>query len=142
MRSLRLAARLARGNLRRRPAQALLLLLALTIATGVLGVAASVYGSADAPWDRVWRATRGFHVSLGVYHPPDEPGNRAFVQELRRRAARLATAPGVVGAGGPWTHLYGSIAVPGGEEDLTAEIRRSRPPRGRPAAGDERPMAW
>jgi len=127
MRSLRLAARLARGNLRRRPAQALLLLLALTIATGVLGVAASVYGSADAPWDRVWRATRGFHVSLGVYHPPDEPGNRAFVQELRRRAARRATAPGVVGAGGPWTHLYGSIAVAGGEEDLTAEIRDPGP---------------
>jgi putative ABC transport system permease protein len=127
MRSLRLAARLARGNLRRRPAQALLLLLALTIATGVLGVAASVYGSADAPWDRVWRATRGFHVSLGVYHPPDEPGNRAFVQELRGQAARLATAPGVVGAGGPWTHLYGSIEVTGGEEDLTAEIRDPGP---------------
>jgi putative ABC transport system permease protein len=127
MRSLRLAARLARGNLRRRPAQALLLLLALTIATGVLGVAASVYGSADAPWDRVWRTTRGFHVSLGVYHPPDEPGNRAFVQELRGQAARLATAPGVVGVGGPWTHLYGSIAVAGGEEDLTAEIRDPGP---------------
>jgi putative ABC transport system permease protein len=127
MRSLRLAARLARGNLRRRPAQALLLLLALTIATGVLGVAASVYGSADAPWDRVWRATRGFHVSLGVYHPPDEPGNRAFVQELRGQAARLATAPGVVGVGGPWTHLYGSVAVAGGEEDLTAEIRDPGP---------------
>jgi putative ABC transport system permease protein len=127
MRSLRVAARLARGNLRRRPAQALLLLLALTIATGVLGVAASVYGSADAPWDRVWRATRGFHVSLGVYHPPDEPGNHAFVQELRGQAARLATAPGVVGVGGPWTHLYGSIAVAGGEEDLTAEIRDPGP---------------
>src|SRR4029453_1223636 len=101
MPSPRLAARLARGNLRRRPAQALLLLLALTIATGVLGVAASVSGSADPPWDRVWRATRGFHVSLGVSHPPDEPGNRAFVQELRRRAARRAPAPGVGGAGGP-----------------------------------------
>ncbi|MFL6296275.1 MAG: ABC transporter permease [Actinomycetes bacterium] len=86
-----------------------------------------MYGSADAPWDRVWRATRGFHVSLGVYHPPDEPGNHAFVQELRGQAARLATAPGVVGVGGPWTHLYGSIAVAGGEEDLTAEIRDPGP---------------
>jgi putative ABC transport system permease protein len=127
MRSLRVAVRLGLGNLRRRPAQGLLLLLALTIATGVLGVAASLYGSADAPWDRVWRATKGFHVSLGVYHPPDEPGDRAFVRELRRRAARLATAPGVVGVGGPWAHLYGSIAVGGGEEDLTAEIRDPGP---------------
>ena len=127
MRSLRLAVRLALRNLRRRPAQGALLLLTLTIATGVLGVATSVYGSADAPWDRVWRATNGFHVSLGVYHPPDEPGNRAFVAELRRRSEQLATAPGVIGVGGPWTHLYGSIEVAGGSEDLTAEVRDPGP---------------
>jgi putative ABC transport system permease protein len=127
MRSLRLAVRLALRNLRRRPAQGALLLLTLTIATGVLGVATSVYGSADAPWDRVWRATNGFHVSLGVYHPPDEPGDRALVDELRRRGERLATAPGVVGVGGPWTHLYGSIEVAGGSEDLTAEVRDPGP---------------
>jgi hypothetical protein len=78
MRPLRLAVRLAARNLRRRPGQALLLLLALTITTGVFGVATSLYGSADAPWDRVWRATRGFNVSFNVYHPPDEPGDRAF----------------------------------------------------------------
>jgi putative ABC transport system permease protein len=123
MRSLRLAVRLAARNLRRRPGQALLLLLALTIATGVLGVAMSVYGSADRPWDRAWRATNGFNVSLNVYHPPDEPGNRAFVERLRRQAERLTTAPDVVGVGGPWTHLYGSIEIAGGTEDLTAEIR-------------------
>jgi putative ABC transport system permease protein len=127
MRSLRLAVHLALRNLRRRPAQGLLLLLTLTIATGVLGVAMSVYGSADAPWDRVWRATNGFHVGLGVYHPPDEPGNRAFVDGLRRRGEQLATAPGVTGVGGPWTHLYGSIEVAGGTEDLTAEVRHPGP---------------
>jgi ABC-type lipoprotein release transport system permease subunit len=127
MRSLRLALRLALRNLRRRPTQGLLLLLTLTIATGVLGVATSVYGSADAPWDRVWRATNGFHVGLGVYHPPDEPGNRALVDELRRRGEQLATAPEVVGVGGPWTHLYGSIEVAGGSEDLTAEVRDPAP---------------
>jgi putative ABC transport system permease protein len=127
MRSLRLAVRLALRNLRRRPAQGALLLLTLTIATGVLGVATSVYGSADAPWDRVWRATNGFHVSLGVYHPPDEPANRAFVDELRRRSEQLATAPGVTGVSGPWTHLDGSIEVAGGSEDLTAEVRDPGP---------------
>jgi putative ABC transport system permease protein len=127
MRPLRLAFRLAARNLRRRPGEALLLLLALTIATGVFGVATSVYGSADAPWDRVWRATRGFNVSFNVYHPPDEPGDRAFVDDLRRRGERLAKAPQVVGVGGPWTHLYGSIRVGGGDEDLTAEIRGPGP---------------
>jgi putative ABC transport system permease protein len=127
MRPLRLAGRLAARNLRRRPGQALLLLLTLTIATGVLGVATSLLGSADAPWDRVWRATNGFHVSLTVYHPPDEPGDRALVAALRRRATQLTEAPQVTGAGGPWTHLYGSIRIAGGHEDLTAEIRDPGP---------------
>ena len=123
MRSLRLAARLALRNLRRRPAQGALLLLTLTIATGSSAWRPRSTGAPDAPWDRVWRATNGFHVSLGVYHPQDEPGNRAFVDELRRRSEQLATAPGVIGVGGPWSDLYGSIQVAGGSEDLTAEIR-------------------
>jgi putative ABC transport system permease protein len=122
-----MAARLAARNLRRRPGQALLLLVTLTIATGVLGVAMSLYGSADAAWDRVWRATRGFDVSVGVYHPPNEPGDRAFVARLRQRAARLTGAPGVAAASGPWTHLYGTIDVSGGREDLTAEVRDPGP---------------
>ena len=90
MRSLRLAFLLARRSLRRRPGQALLLLLTLTIATGVLGVATSLLGSADAPWDRVWRATNGFHVSLTVYHPPDEPGTAPW---WRRCAAAPPSSP-------------------------------------------------
>src|SRR6266545_4004038 len=127
LRELRLACRLAVRNLRRRPGQALLLLLTLTIATGVLGMATALLGSADAPWDRVWRATNGFHVSLTVYHPPDEPGDRALVAALRRRATQLTEAPEVTGVGGPWTHLYGSIQIMGGPEDLTAEIRDPGP---------------
>jgi putative ABC transport system permease protein len=122
-----LAVRLAARNLRRRPGQALLLLLTLTIATGVLGVAMSLYGSADGPWDRTWRATRGFHVGVTVYHPPDEPGDRVLVAALRRRADELAGAPGVAASGGPWTHLYGSVRVAGGTEDLTAEVRDPGP---------------
>jgi putative ABC transport system permease protein len=122
-----LAVRLAVRNLRRRPGQALLLLLTLTIATGVLGVAMSLYGSADEPWNRAWKATKGFHVSYTVYHPPDEPGDRPLVAALRRRATQLTSAPGVVASGGPWTHLYGSIRIGGGTEDLTAEVRDPGP---------------
>ena len=122
-----LAARLAARNLRRHPGQALLLLLTLSIATGVLGVATSLYGSADAAWDRVWRATRGFDVSLGVNHPPDDPGDRALVARLRQRAAELTHAPGVAAAGGPWTSLSGTIDIMGGHEELTAEVRDPGP---------------
>lgn len=123
MSSVPLSGRLAARNLRRRPGQALLLLLTLTIATGTLALGLSVYGSADAPWDRAWKATNGFHVSFNVYHPPDEGGNDAFVRTMRDRAHELAGANDVVAVGGPWTHLYGSIDVAGGTEDLTAEIR-------------------
>jgi putative ABC transport system permease protein len=121
--SLRIAARLATRNLRRRPGPALLLMLTLTIATGTLGLGLSVYGSADAAWDRAWKATDGFHVSFNVYHPPDEPGNDRFVLSMKERAAELAETSDVVAVSGPWTHLYGSIEVSAGREDLTAEIR-------------------
>ena len=127
MRRPGLAVRLAARNLRRRPGQALLLLLTPTIATGVLGVALSLYGSADEPWNRTWRATEGFHVAFTVYHPPDEAGDRALVDTLRRRATQLTGAPGVVAVGGPWSHLYGSIRLAGGTEDLTAEVRDPGP---------------
>jgi putative ABC transport system permease protein len=123
MTSLRIAARLAARNLRRRPGPALLLLLTLTIATGTLGLGLSVYGSADAAWDRTWNATDGFHVSFNVYHPPDEAGSDRFVRAMRERAFELAKVSDVLAASGPWTHLYGSIDVAGGREDLTAEIR-------------------
>jgi putative ABC transport system permease protein len=123
MRTAALTLRLAGRNLRRRPARAVLLLVTLTIATSTLGLALALYGSADRPWDRVWHATRGFHVGVGAYHPPDEPGDARAVAELRRRAAALAGEPGVAAVGGPWTHLYGSLRVPGGTEDLTAEVR-------------------
>jgi putative ABC transport system ATP-binding protein len=122
-----LAVRLAARSLRRRPGQALLLLLTLTITTGVLGVAMSLYGSADEPWNRTRRATNGFHVSFTVYHPPDEPGDRALVAALRRRATQLTRTSGVVAVGGPWSHLYGSIRIAGGTEDLTAEVRDPGP---------------
>ncbi|HJW59620.1 MAG TPA: FtsX-like permease family protein, partial [Actinomycetota bacterium] len=79
---------------------------------------------------RTWRATNGFHVSFTVYHPPDEPGDRALVAALRRRATtELTRAPGVVAFGGPWSHLYGSIQLAGGTEDLTAEVRDPGPYR-------------
>jgi ABC-type lipoprotein release transport system permease subunit len=122
MRSFRLAVRLARCNVRRRPAQAVLLL-TLTLATGMFGAGMALYGSADRPWDRVWAATDGFHVSAAYYR--DRGVDRADVDldAARARFAELAAGPEVRAVGGPWTHLYGLLDVDGGSEDLTAEIR-------------------
>jgi putative ABC transport system permease protein len=127
MRPLALLARLAGRRLRRRPGHALLLLVTLTFATTTLGLALAVYGSADRPWDRVWRATNGFHVSIAAYHPPDEPGDASLVADLRRRAEALATAPSVVAVGGPWTAMYGSIEIDGSSEDMAAVVREPGP---------------
>jgi putative ABC transport system permease protein len=123
MRSFRLAVRLARCNLRRRPAQAVLLLLTLTLATGMFGAGMALYGSADRPWDRVWAATDGFHVSAAYYRDRDVERRDVDLDTVRARFAELAAAPGVQAVGGPWTHLYGMLDVDGGSEDLTAEIR-------------------
>ena len=123
MRSFRLAVRLARRNLRRRPGQAALLLLTLTLATGMFGVGMALYGSADRPWDRVWAATDGFHVSATYYRDRDIDRGDVDLDTVRASFAELADAPEVRAVGGPWTHLYGLLDVDGGSEDLTAEIR-------------------
>src|SRR4029450_7751324 len=100
MRSLGLLARLAGRNLRRRPSQALLLLVTLTLATATLGLALAVYGSADAPWNRVWRATHGFHVQVVAFGQADEPADAAEVAGLGALAPGPASAPGGTGRRG------------------------------------------
>jgi hypothetical protein len=125
MRSVPLAVRLARRNLYRRPAQAALVLLTLTLATGVFGVGTALHGSADAPWDRVWNATNGFHVSANYYRQGNLAGADLNLPKVRRTFAALAAAPGVRAVGGPWLDLDGRLEVGshGGYEDLTAEVR-------------------
>jgi putative ABC transport system permease protein len=122
-RSLRIALRLARRNVRRRPGQAMLVLLTLTLATAMFGVGMSLYGSADRPWDRVWAATDGFHVSAAYYRDHDAARADVDLGTARARFAALADAPEVAAVGGPWVHLYGLLDVEGGTENLTAEIR-------------------
>ena len=122
MQSLRIASRLAWRNLRRRPGQAALLLVTLTIATGTLSAGMWLYGSADGPWDRVWKATNGFHVSVAYYHDRDTP--KLQLDRALRKASALGEEPGVVAVGGPWTLLDGHLDVGRGNVDLSAEIRK------------------
>ena len=122
-----LVLRLAHRNLRRRPGQAALLLVTLTIATFTLGTAMALQGIGDGPWNRVFRATNGPHVSFVAFLTPDGPDDAARLADLRRGAVEMAESPGVVAVGGPWTHLFGSLQVPRGTEDITAEVRDPGP---------------
>src|SRR5215475_5916058 len=125
MRVVPVAVRLARRNLSRRPAQSALVLLTLTLATGVFGVGTALHGSADAPWDRVWKATNGFHISANYYRQGSFAGTDTNLPAVRRSFAALAAARGVQAVGGPWLDLDGRLDVGshGGYEDLTAEVR-------------------
>jgi ABC-type lipoprotein release transport system permease subunit len=126
-RSAGLVLRLAHRNLRRRPRQAVLLLVTLTIATFTLGTAMALQGIGDGPWNRVFRATNGPHVTFIAFQTPDQPEDAARLADLRRRVVEMAASPGVVAVGGPWTHLFGSLQVPRGTEDITAEVRDLEP---------------
>jgi putative ABC transport system permease protein len=126
MRSLRLTARLASRNLRHRPAQAALLLLTLTIATGALGVGMWLYGSADGPWDKVWTRTQGFHVQVDYYTDARAPHKSVNLSRSRSQAMSLARDPRVLAVGGPWIMLDGKLDVRRQTEGLTVQVRGPR----------------
>ena len=123
MRSLRIAVRLALRNLQRRPGQAALLLLTLTIATGTLAVGMWLYGSADRPWDQVWTRTHGFHVQVD-YYAFGGPRKGVNLSRSRSEAMSLAKDPRVVAVGGPWTVLDGRLDTGSQTVNLSAQVRR------------------
>lgn len=118
------ALRLAARNLRRRPAQAALVLLTLSLATGVFGVGTALKGSADGAWNRVWNETNGFHVSAQYFRQGSLAGADPDLPAVRHDFAALAAAPHVRAVGGPWLDLSGRLDIGRhGYEDLTAEVR-------------------
>ena len=54
--------RAARADLRARPFQTLLIVVAVACAAATLSLALGVRGAANGPWDRLHRATNGAHV--------------------------------------------------------------------------------
>jgi putative ABC transport system permease protein len=120
-----LPARLAWRNLRRRPWQGVLLLFALSLSTTTLCLALAVTESGNRGWDRVAEDTHGFHV----YAKQGFSSGAASAERERARTelAELATAPGVVAAGGPWQTLFTSLDVWGGQIRLRVQVRDSVP---------------
>ncbi|WP_019631889.1 FtsX-like permease family protein [Actinomadura atramentaria] len=92
-----LICRLARHDLRRRPAQALLLLLAVAAAATTLTLGLLVRAAADDPWERTRAATAG----------PDAVATASDARSLRA----LAKADGVTGALRPLPTVAARLGV-------------------------------
>jgi putative ABC transport system permease protein len=131
-----LIARLASRNLRARPGQALLLLLALCVATTSVTLALAVNETGNDAWDRLHRTTNGFHIRAGMaYIPPvagstiaqaPKPGSEDIARTHEQLAA-LATDPAVIAASGPWPTLWATGEVGGTELELFVNVRDAAP---------------
>jgi putative ABC transport system permease protein len=112
MGKLVLIGRLAARDLRRHPARAVLLLLAITSATTVLTLGLALRGVTSQPYQQTRAATKGPDVV--AYLPVlQQPGQRPAPPP---EAAALARAPGVTGHTGPYPEM--SVVI--GAHGLTA----------------------
>jgi len=123
----RLVTMLAAADIRRRPAQAALLLIALAAAATTLTMALALAATSNSPWDRTQAATQGPDVvgSTALYADP-----RGRPQQAGRAAlAGLTRAAGVVAAAGPFQTdvLPGGLSVRGIRVTVEVEGRPDAP---------------
>jgi putative ABC transport system permease protein len=118
---LLLVCRLAARDLRHRPVQAALLLLAITAATATLTMGLALNGVTSSPYLHTKAATRG-------------PDIVAFVSPAQ--AARLATAPGVTAHSGPYPLAAATLTARGHTVPVQADGRDEAP-----AAADQPALA-
>ncbi len=109
-----LISRLALKDLRHRPAQALLLLLALAAGAATLSLGLTLRGTTDDPYARTMAATTGPDVVADV-QPPGLSG-AADAGKL----ASLEHAPGVVGHSGPFPVTW--VLLTTGHTTASAEV--------------------
>ena len=98
MSRLRLVGRLVARDLRNRPGQAVLMLLAITAATATLTLGPVLHGVTSQPYQQTRAATRGPDEVAYLGSPLASPGPRASGPALRKlvqaQAGELTRAPG------------------------------------------------
>jgi ABC-type lipoprotein release transport system permease subunit len=112
-----LVCRLAARDLRRRPVEAVLLLLAIMAATTTLTLGLVLHGVTDKPYERTREATAG---------PDVVAGGGGAAGELAGLEA-LTDAPGVVGHGGPYPVAGAVLEANGHTVPAYAEGRDTAP---------------
>lgn len=130
-----LIVRLAWRNLRRRPAQAALLLLMLCLSTTMVSLGLAINETGHEPFNRLHNSINGFHVkAYAAYHtsaelvlprlPVPDPANAARAD---RQLAELAAQPGVAAVGGPWSFLFAEGQVGGVALPIWVQVRDPQP---------------
>jgi putative ABC transport system permease protein len=128
---LRLVGRLAARDLRNRPGQAVLMLLAITAATATLTLGLVLHGVTSQPYQQTRAATRGPDELAYLGSPLASPAPRATgpgLQKLvRDQAGELARAPGVTGTSGPFPLAGALVRANGLTAGAEAEGRDENP---------------
>jgi ABC-type lipoprotein release transport system permease subunit len=117
-----LVGRLVARDLRQRPAEAALLLIAITAATATLTLGLVLHGVTDKPYQRTRGATAGPDVVASVA-PPPFAGQPADLAGLKA----LANAPGVVGHSGPYPYTQAVVNAHGVSATAWAQGRDTTP---------------
>jgi ABC-type lipoprotein release transport system permease subunit len=112
---LTLIARLVARDLRHRPSQAVLLLLAITAATTMLTLGLVLHGVTQGPYQRTRAATAGPDLVASV--TTGDNGQPA----VRANLLPLAKAPGVTAYSGPFPVSW--VTVRGGGNTASAEVQ-------------------
>ena len=133
MSRLRLVGRLVARDLRRRPGQAVLMLLAITAATATLTLGLVLHGVTSQPYQQTRAATRGPDEVAYLGTPLASRGPRASgsaLQKLiRAQAGELTRAPGVTGSSGPYPFAGAVVRANGLVAGAEAEGRDVAPAR-------------
>jgi len=121
-----LISRLAARDLRRRPVEALMVLLVIAAAATTLTVAFALSGVTNQPYQQTRLATAGPDVVAIEGGGPGsaEPMSSA---QLAAAAASLTTAPSVIAHSGPYPTAYSAVRFGGHTVNVVAEGRDRAP---------------
>jgi putative ABC transport system permease protein len=121
-----LISRLAARDLRRRPAEALMVFLVIAAAATILTVAFALSGVTNKPYQQTRLATAGPDVIAieGGGPPSAQPVSSA---QRAASVASLTKAPGVTAHSGPYPTAYSAVRFRGHTVDVVAEGRDQAP---------------
>src|SRR5438876_327739 len=136
MSRFRVVGRLVARDLRNRPGQAVLMLLAITAATATLTLGLVLHGVTSQPYQQTRAATRGPDEVAYIGQPSvsnGPPGSAPPVtgpklqKQAQTQVGKLARAPGVTGSSGPFPLAGALIRANGLTAGVEAEGRDEAP---------------